>query len=77
MQHGLQLKHEVASDAAKDAYEDAGVAVDQDEAAYEDEDVESHVDDGDDVVLEEVQGVLHLTYLCRTWILIPRNRFFT
>ena len=63
----------VAFDAAMGAHGDAGVVVaDQDdEIACEGEDVESRVDDGDDVVLEGLRDDLLLqAYLCRTSSLI-------
>ena len=63
----------MAFDAAMGAHGDAGVAAaDQDDViACEGEDVESRVDDGDDVALEGLRDDLLLqAYLCRTLSLI-------
>ena len=63
----------VAFDAAMGAHGDAGVvaAVQDDEIACEGEDVESRVDDGDDVALEGWRDDLLLqACLCRTSSLI-------
>lgn len=79
LQPDLQLLNVVAFDAAMGAHGDAGVvaAVQDDEIACEGEDVESRVDDGDDVVLEGLRDDLLLqAYLCRTSSLIYSKRFF-
>ena len=69
----------VAFDAAMGAHGDAGVvaAVQDDEIACEDEDVESRVDDGDDVALEGWRDDLLLqACLCRTSSLINSKSLF-
>ena len=68
----------VAFDAAMGAHGDAGVvaAVQDDEIACEGEDVESRVDDVDDVALEGWRDDLLLqACLCRTSSLIKRPLF--
>ena len=69
----------VAFDAAMGVYGDAGVvaAVQDDEIACEGEDVESRVDDGDDVALEGWRDDLLLqACLCRTSSLINSKSLF-
>ena len=68
--------HYEASDAAEGVRGDEDAAVDQDEAAYENGDVGSRVDDEDGVEQEVEQDGHLLSCLYRTLSLLTNNQLF-